>query len=108
MASHSAEEPVRSEHGFILMCTNLHPNLTEADLLNAIIDRMTVQQPPHIKLPLNHRTGLGAGYALIAVQAKDDAMRLQRTLDGSMLFGQRLQVAFAFAAVQALRRSDAN
>lgn len=85
--------PAKSIQGYVLMLRNISSEAKEEDVLDLVLD---YGRPIDLRLPLEHRTGLFKGYALVELADRAAAENLRNGLNGSTFMGNRIQVDFCF------------
>ncbi|KAG5366570.1 putative RNA-binding protein [Yarrowia sp. B02] len=85
--------PLRSTEGWIIIVDNLHPEISEEDLIDFYSTYGDVQV---VHVNLDRRTGYAKGYALLQFATKEDADTAIGETDGVDFLEHKLEVAFAF------------
>lgn len=75
------------------MCTNLHQEADEADVMDKFSDYGPVK---NLHMNLERRTGFIKGYALIEFETRAEAEAAIQGISGTQLLEQTLQCDFAF------------
>jgi len=83
----------KSVEGYIVIITNLHSETSEDDLSDAFGDFGPIIS---LQLPLDRRTGLVKGYALIEYTQEDEARRAVEEGDGMEVTEKTVKVDWAF------------
>lgn len=85
--------PAKSIEGWIIICTNLHEETTEEDVLDFFTDFGHVK---NIHLNLDRRTGYAKGYAFIEYADRSEADLAVNEGNGQLILDKRIDVSFAF------------
>lgn len=88
-----ATTPVKSVEGWIIICTNLHEEVTEEDLLDLFGEYGHVN---NIHLNLDRRTGYAKGYALLEYGSREESDLAVSEGNGQILLDKKIEVSYAF------------
>jgi len=85
--------PVKSVEGWIVFVSNVHEEAQEDDILDKFGEHGQVK---NIHVNLDRRTGFVKGYALIEYAQRQEAQKAIEEIHGTHLFGQAVNVSWAF------------
>ncbi|ORZ30973.1 hypothetical protein BCR44DRAFT_1443590 [Catenaria anguillulae PL171] len=84
----------KSVQGYVIIATNIHPEASEEDVLDAFADFGPVS---NIHLNLDRRSGFVKGYALVEYAQFAHAKKAVAQMNGTELLEQIISVDFAFS-----------